>query len=104
MVTASNPRTCMRHPLSVVSLALMLSACGSGPEVSFSEINPEIAVAPPDLLTFLPVVVAETGFADLYVTNAGDAPLDLEWALDDPDGVFGCAETSIQALPGCLQW
>lgn len=79
----------MRHPLSVVSLALMLSACGSGPEVSFSEINPEIAVAPPDLLTFLPVVVAETGFADLYVTNAGDAPLDLEWTLDDPDGVFG---------------
>ncbi len=82
----------MRHPFSVISLALVLAACGSGPETSFSDINPEIAVAPPDGLVFLPVIKDEMGFADLYVNNVGDAPLDLTWTLQDDEGVFGFEE------------
>ncbi|MFT4621793.1 MAG: hypothetical protein ACI8PZ_000445 [Myxococcota bacterium] len=78
----------MRHPFSLISFIMLFAACG-GPETNFSEINPEIVVVPTDALTFEPVIVGQTGVAEVFISNAGKAPLELfEVSLQDSEGVF----------------
>ncbi len=80
----------MRHLPALLLLAT--AACG-GPETSFSELNSAMAVAPKDVLIFENTIVDETSIGDLFITNAGQARLDLsEIVLDDPDGVFTLGE------------
>lgn len=83
------------RPLS--TLLALLAAC-SPPETSIRTLSPEIAVAPEEVL-FEPTVVLFSSVGEVFVTNAGQAELEVTLTLDDPAGVFEVAEAELLLEP-----
>jgi hypothetical protein len=73
----------MEIDMRTVLPVLALVACG-GPETNFRNLAPEISVTP-EALDLGEVIVTQSGTAELYVSNAGQADLDVGLALQGSD-------------------
>jgi len=78
-------------PMSV----LLLVACG-GPEINIRNLTPEISVTPPSI-DLGEVIVSQQGTAELYVSNAGQADLDVTVSLTgSPAFTLDLLEASVE--------